>query len=147
MTTGQQHIDAQAWIKFLLSKHFRILKEEHHMPTPNGKYIYDGEEFVIKPYKLDVYAKMPYPTCDWKYNEVGVELDGKVGHKTTKHQYNRDNQRTEDITEMYDGIFIVRFDSKQIVGRGYVNPKTKRRHSILTDAEILTELGVKCQHA
>lgn len=116
------------------------------IPTPNQKYVYDGEEFVIKPYKLDVYAYYPRISCKCDYRQIGIEVDGKKGHKTSKHQFHRDEQRTLMIQELYKDIYIHRFDTKDLVGRGYVNPKTKKRHSILTDAEILAELGVKCTH-
>lgn len=146
MTISPQHLKAQNRLYELLIRHYVGVRLEMELPTSNTKYIYDGDEFTIKPYKLDVYVYYPRLKCNCKHNQMGIEVDGKKGHKTSKHQYHRDMVRTEILKSQYEGIYIHRFDTKDLVGRGYVNPKTKKRHSILTDDEILTELGVKCTH-
>jgi hypothetical protein len=146
-TTSPAHIKAQHRLVELLQPHYTITRIEMEIPVPNQKYVYDNEgEFVIKPYKLDVYAYFPKTLCDCKYRQIGIEVDGKKGHKTSKHQKIRDEQRTLAIQQMYKDLTIFRFDTKDLIGRGYVNPKTKKRHPILTDDEILAELGVKCTH-
>jgi hypothetical protein len=147
MTTSPAHIKAQKRIADILCKHYKHIGTEIYTPTPNEKYIYDGEEFVIKPYSLDVQGTDPLPGCICEHKYICVEVDGKKGHKTSKRQTIRDKKRTKQIEDENDEFYITRIDTKDLVGRGYVNPKTKKRHSILTDAEILTELGVKCQHA
>jgi len=147
MTTSPAHIKAQHRLVALLNDHYVSTRIEMELPTPSPQYIYDGEEFVIKPYKIDVYAYIPRTNCDCKHRQIGIEVDGKKGHKTSKRQYTRDILRTALLLAAYTDFYVHRFDTKDLVGRGYVNPKTKKRHSILTDAEILTELGVKCQHA
>ena len=144
--TSPAHIKAQHRIVSLLEDHYDIVTVEHSMPTPNPKYVYDGEEFSVKPYDLDVYASEPSYGCLCKYTTLGIEIDGKVGHKTSKHQTIRDAQRTDSLEKQYPYLTMKRFDTKDLVGRGYVNPKTKKRHPILTDAEILAELGVFCTH-
>jgi hypothetical protein len=146
MTTSPAHIKAQHRISTLLEDHYDIVIIEHSMPTPNPKYVYDGEEFIIKPYDLDVYATALKYNCLCKYATLGIEIDGKVGHKTSKHQTIRDTQRTKSLEQQYPHMTMKRFDTKQLVGRGYVNPKTKKRHKILTDYEIWAELGVFCTH-
>lgn len=146
MATSPAHIKAQRRLVELLGAHYESTRSEMSMPVPNTKYIYDGQEFVIKSYALDVYAYYPKPGCFCKHQQIGIEVDGKKGHKTSKHQYHRDIVRTEILMSHYSGIYMHRFDTKDLVGRGYVNPKTKKRHPILTDAEILAELSVKCTH-
>ena len=146
MTTSIQHIKAQKRLAALLYPHYTIIRVEMELPASNPKYVYDGEEFIIKPYKLDAYGYFPKPNCNCTHRQIGIEVDGKKGHKTSKHQYYRDEMRTEILKSQYEGIYIHRFDTKDLVGRGYVNPKTKKRHSILTDEEILKELGIKCTH-
>jgi hypothetical protein len=87
MTTSPAHIKAQKRIADILCKHYKHIGTEIYTPTPNEKYIYDGEEFVIKPYKIDVYAYIPRTNCDCKHRQIGIEVDGKKGHKTSKRQY------------------------------------------------------------
>lgn len=144
MTTSLQHRKAQLKIQNLLVDYYHYTAIEAFTPTPNNKYLYDGEEFTTKPYLLDVYAHTPrrpeFP------QQIGVEIDGKKGHKTSKSQTIRDKQRTLTIETHFPTMKIFRFDTKDLIGRGYVNPKTKRRSKILTDTEILTELGIICTH-
>lgn len=147
MTTSPQHQKAQWRILHLLSDYYHLTSVECFTPAPNNKYIYDDEnEFSVKPYLLDVYASMPKDPELTRYDKLGIEIDGSVGHKKTKRQYVRDTQREKDILAIAPDIKIFRYDTKDLVGRGYVNPKTKKRHAILTDAEILAELGVKSTH-
>lgn len=146
MTTGLQHIKAQHRIMGILAKYYGTLRIESFAPTPNNKYVLgDNDEFTIKPYELDVYATQPLCKC-LQHHEICVEIDGKKGHKTSSRQTIRDQVRTDDLTKMYPEQQVYRFDTKDLIGKGYVNPKTKRRHPILTDAEILAELGIKCTH-
>lgn len=130
----------------LLTPFYEVNGVEAFAPTPNDKYLYDGNEFTVKPYLLDVYAYGPRFPNETKWQRIGIEVDGSKGHKKTKAQTNRDTQRTQNLLCHFPDIKIFRFDTKDLVGRGYVNPKTKRRSKILTDAEILAELGVKCTH-
>jgi len=144
MTTSLQHKRAQMRISNILGSFYEVIGIEVFTPTPNEKYVYDGEEFEVKPYLLDVYAQMPI--CPDFPRQLGVEIDGKKGHKTSKHQTIRDEQRTKDIQKSFPDLKLFRFDTKDLIGRGYVNPKTKKRHPILTDNEITAELGLKCTH-
>lgn len=146
MATGKQHANAQVLVANWLAKHYTFVTVEKRLPTPNPRYIYDGEEFKIKPYDLDVYAVARFPDCNCEYDEIGIEIDGKVGHKTTKHQTIRDIQRSESLKEYYPKLHIERYDTKQLVGRGYINPKTKRRTKPLTEDRVLADLGIKCTH-
>lgn len=147
-TTSPQHKKAQIRLADLLQKYYDYVTIEAFRPTPNPQYIYNtrSEEFAIKPYLLDVYASYPKDREGYQWLKVGIEVDGSKGHKKTKAQTNRDIQRTQNLLCHFPDIKIFRFDTKDLVGRGYVNPKTKKRHSILTDAEILKEIGVNCLH-
>lgn len=146
MTTSPQHIKAQHKLTTLLEQYYHVTTIEAFTPTPNNKYVLgDDEEFEIKPYLLDVYAEMPKCQCI-PFPKIGIEVDGKIRHKTTARQFIRDNQRTKDIRAIDPEIFIFRFNTKDLIGRGYMNPKTKRRSKTLSDTEILTELGINCTH-
>lgn len=148
-TTSPQHKKAQIRLADLLQKYYDYVTIEAFKPTPNPQYIYSSthksnNDFTIKPYLLDVYALYPKYREDSQWVKIGIEVDGSKGHKKTKAQTNRDIQRTQNLLCHFPDIKIFRFDTKDLVGRGYVNPKTKKRHSILTDDEILKEIGVKC---
>jgi hypothetical protein len=148
MTTSKQHRDAQLRLYKILTSYYAVRSLEAFTPTPSGKYIFDNrnEEFSIKPYLLDVYASCPYDKKYVTHEQIGIEVDGKVNHKTTKRQFQRDIQRTKDIICHFPQMAIFRFNTKDLIGRGYVNPKTKKRHSISTDEEIMKELGLKHPH-
>jgi hypothetical protein len=148
MATSPQHRKAQLKLLTLVMKYYYVCDLEAFAPTPNNKYIYDvnDEEFTTKPYLLDVYASMPRFKDITTYDKIGIEVDGKKGHKTSKRQTIRDEQRTADLLLQYPDIKIFRFDTKALIGRGYVSPKTKRRHTIYKDDEILKVLGIKHPH-
>ena len=146
MATGKQHANAQVLVANWLAKHYTYVTVEKRLPTPNPRYIFDGEEFRIKPYDLDVHAHGPFPDCICEHEELGIEIDGDVGHKRTKYQTVRDNQRSDSLKDFYPNIYIERYDTKQLVGRGYINPKTKRRTKPLTASQVLADLGIKCNH-
>jgi hypothetical protein len=150
MATSEAHKKAQTRVQELLAKHYNLTSIEAFQPTPNEKYLYsmeDGaDEFIVKPYLLDVLATNPRDQCLIKHVIIGVEIDGKKGHKTSKQQTTRDRQRTDSLQETYPNMKIFRFDTKDLIGRGYVHPKTKTRKPILSDEDILKELGIKCTH-
>jgi hypothetical protein len=149
MTTSKAHKEAQKLIQELLSKHYNLTTIEAFKPTPNEKYMYSMEgddEFITKPYLLDVLATNPKDGCICKHALVGVEIDGKVNHKTTARQTTRDRQRTDSLLQTYPNLSIHRFDTKDLVGRGYVHPKTKVRKPLHSEQDILKELGVNCTH-
>ena len=148
MPMSESHRKAQWLVLNLLAKHYWITSLEAFTPAPSEKYLFDGDEFITKPYLLDVFASTPKPQCEpfLKHDIIGVEIDGGTGHKKTKAQYKRDLQRTKAIEDMYPGIFILRLDTKDLVGRGYVNPKTKERMPLHEPEDINKWLGISCEH-
>lgn len=139
MNKSQQHQNAQDRLTSLLSEFYIHVSQEQEITVPNPAYLYDRKTHSTITYWFDVFAQGPKdPRC--KFQSIGIEIDGRVGHKKTKKQYIRDNMRTKHIQYEYN-INIQRFDTQQIVG-GYTNPKTKRKTPPLTDKEILEFLGI-----
>src|SRR5690349_11291141 len=92
--TSDKHIAAQNTILDILSKYYKTFALEFEVPTPNPERYYDSDAEPVKEYKLDVYACEPVGDEITKHWQIGVELDGKVGHKKTKRQFLRDEART-----------------------------------------------------
>jgi hypothetical protein len=143
MATSEAHRKAQFRIHHILYTYYNITSLEAFTPTPNEKYIMgDDDEFVTKPYLLDIFASNPRDQCIVKHPIIGIEIDGAKGHKKTARQTQRDKDRTNSLQDTYPNLKIFRFDTKDLVGKGYLHPKTKVRKPLLTDDDIKKELGL-----
>jgi hypothetical protein len=145
---GWKHKAAKERIKYELSLYFNRVVDELDLSVPNPAYIMgDLKERSTHTFFLDVYAEDPI----WrkiesaKYQRIGIEIDGDVGHKRTKKQYKRDIARTNALVEyyVYQGIMIFRFDSEYLAGPGFRDPRNRFIHRPkLSNHEIHNEIGL-----
>lgn len=127
-----------------MKSYFKYTQLEFDAPVPNMKRAYDSKAKSTRPYDWDVFCETPrMHTRDLvPFQKIGIEIDGAVGHKKTENQYMHDEVRTT-LLKSYYKVNTIRFDTDELVGKGYVNPKTKKITSpILTNKEILERLGI-----
>lgn len=125
MSKGYKHIKAQQRLFNIFALYFNVVIPEFPMPCPNPQFtLGDHKARSLKTYYFDIFAESPKmeKIQSLKYPTIGIEVDGEYGHKKTKRQHKRDNARTQIITEYYNGVFIIRYDSEQIVGKGFADP-------------------------
>jgi|GEM_PF-6121093 len=143
---GKKHIAAEQHIYEILKMHYTTVNKEVLCPVPNPKFT--GGDYSDRPvleYFVDVAAIIPKEDCGGcKYKHLAIEIDGAVGHKKTTKQYYNEQFRQLNIEKMYPDITFFRFDPEQIIGRGYINPKTKKIIKPFTEPELLKILGINC---
>lgn len=143
---GKKHNYAQQRIYKLLLEHYSYVGKEHKVQVPNPKFTFDSSVRPAISYYVDVYAENPIQNDFCLYTSLGVEIDGKTGHKNTKMQHIKDGNREDSLLDElvpYTPTFLFwRFSPEDLVGRGYVHPKTKVRMKIKSNEEILRELGI-----
>ncbi|HEX5519309.1 MAG TPA: hypothetical protein VFX18_02610 [Candidatus Nitrosocosmicus sp.] len=143
--TSKKHIQAQERIRKLLIHYYDFVIEEQITPVPNPKYIL-GDKYARPTidFHLDVLAEQPI-WCDchgYEFEKICIEIDGQVNHKKTKRQFYKDKHRTDAIEDYIEDIKIVRFDSEELAGKGYINPKTKKLTKTISNDEILERCGI-----
>ena len=141
MAPSPKHIAAQFVLVDILKKYYKTVGIELEVPVPNPERYYDNNARTIKEYVLDVYAGEPLVDDITTHWQIGVELDGKTGHKKTRHQFLRDEARTKAL-EMYYNIKIFRFDIEDIVGRGQRKKGTVHFKPLIKEIDICKEIGI-----
>jgi hypothetical protein len=145
MVNGPKHDKASIRLAVLLESFYDHIEIEEEIEVPNPKYIL-GDRNASKTinYYFDVFCDGAQD-CEchsYTYNKIGIEIDGSIGHKRTKRQHYRDKHRTNTINEYMVDVRIIRFDTEELTGKGYINPKTKKLTPILDDTEILERCGI-----